>query len=103
MPVDPLGQGCGPNDGPLAENWDMVNCFQKQFTMSPILSTNCSSATGTGTLVTVTTTANSRPTNWGTPANWSNGTVPTTGDEVELEPPDDANDEDEGPDLIIDA
>ena len=65
---------------------------------------NTSLATGTGTLLTTTTTPNSRPTNCGTPANWSNGMVLATDDEAELEPPDDDNDEDDdGPELIIDA
>lgn len=43
---------------------------------------NTSSATGTGTLVTVTTTANSGPTDVSVGANWSSGSVPSSGDSI---------------------
>lgn len=44
--------------------------------------TNTSSATGTGTLVTTVTVANSGPNNWDVAANWSGNAVPTNGDNV---------------------
>lgn len=44
--------------------------------------TNTSSATGTGTLVTATTTANSGPNDAAVVANWSSGTLPVSGDSL---------------------
>lgn len=47
--------------------------------------TNTSSATGTGTLVTATTTANTGPNNWDNAANWSTNAVPVNADNVYVE------------------
>ena len=47
--------------------------------------TNTSAATGTGTLVTVVTTANTGPGSWTNALNWSTGSVPVTGDDVTID------------------
>lgn len=47
--------------------------------------TNTSSATGTGTLVTATTVANSGPSAANIATNWSGATLPTTGDTIVFE------------------
>lgn len=49
----------------------------------PIVQTS-SAAGGTATLITATTTASSGPNDWSTPANWSLGLIPVTGDAVYL-------------------
>ena len=46
-----------------------------------------SSATGTGTLVTATTTAASGPNHWDVAVNWSGGAVPINGDDVVIDFP----------------
>lgn len=47
--------------------------------------TQTSGATGTGTLVTSTTTANVSPNDFNNPYNWSGNTVPVAGDSIVLE------------------
>jgi hypothetical protein len=47
--------------------------------------TATTSATGTGTFVTATTTANVSPNAWGNALNWDTGAVPVNGDDVYLD------------------